>query len=84
MSPKGCVPLGIYKVEETKGLINGMRIVGLHGADGHNGSIEGHVVYSMQSNSPWGAAWSDLGESRDSMGTDRTHGATHLEGCPNP
>ncbi len=29
--PKGCVPLGIYGVEETKGLIDGMRIVGLQG-----------------------------------------------------
>ena len=42
--PKGCVPLGIYRVEETKGLIDGMGTVGLHGANGHNGSIEDHVV----------------------------------------
>ena len=51
-SPKGCVPLGIYRVEETKGLIDGIRTVGLKGADGHNGSIEGHVVYLMPCNSP--------------------------------
>ena len=44
MSPKGCVPLGTYRVEETKGLIDGMGTVGLHGANGHNGSIEDHVV----------------------------------------
>ena len=50
--PKGCVPLGIYRVEETKGLIDGIGTVGLHGADGHNGSIESHVVYSMPCNSP--------------------------------
>ena len=50
-SPKGCVPLGIYRVEETKGLIDGIRTVGLHGVDDRNGSIEGHVVYSMPCNS---------------------------------
>ena len=49
-SPKGCVPLGIYRVEETKGLIDGMGIVGLHGANGHNGSIEGYDVHSMPCN----------------------------------
>ena len=42
--PKGCVLLGIYRVEETKGLIDGMGTVGFHGASGHNGSIEDHVV----------------------------------------
>ena len=42
--PKGCVPLGIYRVEETKGFIDGMWTVRLHGANGHNGSIENHVV----------------------------------------
>ena len=51
--PKGCVPLGICRVEETKGLIDGMGTIGLHGANGHNGSIKGHVVYSMPCNSPW-------------------------------
>ena len=50
---KGCVPLGIYRVEETKGLIDGMRTVGLHGANGNNGSIEDHVVQSMTCNSSW-------------------------------
>ena len=50
--PKGCVPLGIYRVEETKGLIDGIGTIGLHGANGHNGSIEGLVVYSMPCNSP--------------------------------
>ena len=58
--PKGCVPLGIYRVEETKGLIDGMGTVGLQGADGYDRSIEGHVVYSMSCNSPWEVAWSDL------------------------
>ena len=51
--PKGCMPLGIYRVEDTKGLIDGMGTVGLQGTDGHNGSIEGHVVYSIPYNSPW-------------------------------
>ena len=83
-SPKGYVPLGIYRVEETKGLIDGMGIVGLHGVDGHNGSIEGHVVYSMPCNSPLEVTWSDLRESRDSMGTDCTHRATHSVGRPSP
>ena len=50
--PKGCVRLGIYRVEETNGLIDGMGTVGLNGADGHNESIEGHIVYSMPCNSP--------------------------------
>ena len=43
-SPKGCVPLGIYRAEETKGLIDGVGTVGLLGANSHNGSIEDHVV----------------------------------------
>ena len=51
MSPKGCVPLGTYRVEETKGLIDGMWTVGLQGVAGHNGSIEGHDVHSMSCNS---------------------------------
>ena len=76
--------MGIYRVEETKGLIDGMGTVGLQGADGHNRSIEGHVVYSMPYNSPWEVTWSNLGESRDSMRTDRAHEATHSVGCPNP
>ena len=42
--PKGCVPLGIYRVEETKGFIDGMGTVRLHRANGHNGSIQDHVV----------------------------------------
>ena len=42
--PKGYVRLGIYKVEETKGLNDGTGTIGLHGANGHNGSIEDHVV----------------------------------------
>ena len=41
---KGCMPLGIHRVEETKGLIDGMGTVGLHRAKGHNGSIEDHVA----------------------------------------
>ena len=40
----GCVPLGIYRVKENMGLIDGMQTVGLHGANGHNRSIEEHVV----------------------------------------
>ena len=43
-SPKGCVPLGIYRVKETKGLIDGIGTIGLHGSNGHNGSIKDHVV----------------------------------------
>ena len=42
--PKGCVPLGLYRVEKTRGLIDGMGPVGLHGTNGHNGSIEGLVI----------------------------------------
>ena len=69
--PKGCVPLGTYRVEktrglldgmETRGLIDGMGTVGLHGANGHNGSIEGHVVYSMSCNSSCEVTWLDLGD----------------------
>jgi len=30
-SPKGCAPLGIYRLEETNGLIDGMETVGLQG-----------------------------------------------------
>ena len=43
-SPKGCVPLGTYRVEKTRGLIDGMGTVGLYRADGHNGNIKGHVA----------------------------------------
>ena len=42
--PKGCVPLGIYRVKKTRGLIDGMRTVGLHGTNGHNESIKDLVV----------------------------------------
>ena len=83
-SPKGCVPLGIYRVEKTKGLIDRIGTVGLQRAAGHNGSIEGLDVHLMPCNPPWEVTWSDLGVSRDSMGTDRTHGATHSIGCPSP
>jgi len=38
------MPLGIYRVEKTRGLIDGMRTVGLYGTNGHNGSIEDHVA----------------------------------------
>ena len=44
MSPKGCVPLGTYRVEKTRGLIDGMGTVGLHGTNDHNESIEDHVA----------------------------------------
>ena len=40
--PKGCVPLGTYRVEETKGLIDGMGTVRLAETNGHNESIEDH------------------------------------------
>ena len=40
MSPKGCVPLGTYREEKTRGLIDGMGPVGLAETNGHNGSIE--------------------------------------------
>ena len=50
-SPKGCVPLGTYRVEKTSGLIDGMGTVGLAETNGHNGSIEGHDVYLMSYNS---------------------------------
>jgi len=81
---KCCVPLGIYRVDETNGLTDGMGTVRLQGADDHNGSIEGHVVYSMPCNSSWEVTWSNLRESRELMGTDHTHGETHSIGCPNP
>ena len=47
------MPLGTYRVEktrglldgmETRGLIDGMRTVGLVETNGHNGSIKDHVV----------------------------------------
>ena len=41
-SPTGCMPLGTYRVEKTRGLIHGMGIVGLAETNGHNGSIEDH------------------------------------------
>ena len=41
---QGCMPLGTSRVEETKGFIDGMGIVGLHGANSDNRSIEDHVV----------------------------------------
>ena len=50
-SPKGCVPLGTYRVEktrglidgmETRGLIDGMGTVRLAETNGHNESIEDH------------------------------------------
>ena len=43
-APKGCVPLGTYRVEKTRGLIDGMGTVELLGTNGHNGSIKDHVV----------------------------------------
>ena len=43
-SSKGCVPLGTYRVEKTRGLIDGMGIVGLPRTNGHNESIQDHVV----------------------------------------
>ena len=42
--PKGCMPLGIYRVEKTRGLIDGMGSVGLDGTNGHNESIKDHVA----------------------------------------
>ena len=51
--PKGCVPLGTYRVEktrslldglETRSLIDGMGTVRLAETNGHNGSIEDHVA----------------------------------------
>ena len=41
-SPKGCVPLGTYRVEKTRGLIDVMETVGLAETNGNNGSIEDH------------------------------------------
>ena len=44
VSPKGCVPLGIYRVEETKGLINEIHgdcwVVRSCNADSHNGALK--------------------------------------------
>ena len=40
--PQGCVPLGTYRVEKTRGLIDGMGTVGLAETNGHNESIEVH------------------------------------------
>ena len=44
-SPKGCVPLGTYRVEETKGLIDGkswglLGCIRSYNADGHNGVVK--------------------------------------------
>ena len=38
--PKGCVPLCTYRVEETKGLIDGMGTVGLPGTNGIMGALK--------------------------------------------
>ena len=43
-TPKGCMPLGTYRVEKTRGLIDEMGTVGLPGNNGHNGSIKDHVA----------------------------------------
>ena len=43
-SPKSCVPLGTYRVEKTRGLIDGMGTVGLSGTNGLDGSIKDHVL----------------------------------------
>ena len=40
MSPQGCVPWGPYRVEMTRGLIDGMGTVGLPGTNGHNGALK--------------------------------------------
>ena len=40
--PKVVSLWGIYRVEETKGLIDGIGTIGFHGANDHNGSIEDH------------------------------------------
>ena len=86
MSPKGCVPLGIYIVEETKGLIDKSYgdcwVVRSYNADGHNGALmatictQCHVTlmgsYMVRSKRP-----------RVLIDADHTHGATHLTGCPN-
>ena len=42
--PKVMAPLCLYRVEKTKGLIDGIGTVRLHGTNGHNGSIEDYVV----------------------------------------
>jgi len=54
-------------MEETKGLIDRMGTVGLHGANGYNWSIEENIVYSMPCNSSWEVTWSDLGDSSASL-----------------
>ena len=50
-SPKGCVPLSTYRVEKTRGLLDGMETRGLIDrmgtvrlaeTNGHNESIEDH------------------------------------------
>ena len=41
-APKGCVPLGTYRVGKTRGLIDGMRTVELAETNGHNESIKDH------------------------------------------
>lgn len=81
MSPKGYVPLGIYSMEKTRGLIEWMWTVGLAETNGHNKSIEDY--WSMLCNFLWEVTRIDLGVSRDSRGNDRTYGATHSVGCPN-
>ena len=38
------MPLGPYRIEKTRGLIDGMGTVRLAEINGHNGSIEDHSV----------------------------------------
>ena len=40
--PKGCVPLSTYRMEKTRGLIDGMGTVGLAETNGHDESIKNH------------------------------------------
>ena len=46
-SPKGCVPLSTYKVEETKGLIDESYrdywVARSYNVDGHNGALKAMV-----------------------------------------
>ena len=79
------MPLGINRVEETKGLIDESHgdcwVARSCNVDGHNGALK--VLMCIQCHiTPMGSYMLDLDQSKDLMGTDRTHGVTQLIGCP--
>ena len=84
-SPKGCVPLGIYREKETKGLMNesygGFWVVRNYKVDSHNGALKA-IMCSQCHVTPLRSYMVRFRKSRVLIETDRTHGVTHSIGCP--